>query len=195
MFVVIRGDLEINEVKLINALGGGTLRPATDDEIRAVGAVPGYASPMGIGPGITVIADRSVQVGANFVAGANEEGYHLTGVNVPRDFDPAHGRGYRGSVRRRDLRALRRRDICTSSGRLNWATASNWARATAMRWASVYQDESGDHAPGGDGQLRDRVGAADGGDHRTHHDEYGIIWPRSVAPFMVHIVIAGQRGA
>ena len=88
VFVVIRGDLEVNEAKLIGVLGGGTLRPATDDEIAATGAVPGYASPLGLARGVKVVADESVRYGANFVAGANEEGYHLTGVNVPRDFDP-----------------------------------------------------------------------------------------------------------
>src|SRR5690606_39201345 len=88
VFAVVRGDLEVNEVKLLNAVGGGDLRPATDDEIRAVGAVPGYASPLGLGEGALVVADRSVRGGGNFVAGANEAGYHVTGLNIPRDWAP-----------------------------------------------------------------------------------------------------------
>ena len=66
IFGLVRGDLEINEVKLINALGGGTIRAATDDEIIATGATPGYASPIGLtvaenldAPGVFVIADTS----------------------------------------------------------------------------------------------------------------------------------------
>jgi prolyl-tRNA synthetase len=78
VFGLVRGDLEVNEVKLANSLGGGELRAATEDEISAAGAVPGYASPAGIKvaaelgqPGILVIADPSIQNGGNYVVGAN----------------------------------------------------------------------------------------------------------------------------
>ena len=84
IFAVIRGDLEVNEVKLSNAVGGLPLRPAEEDEIRAVGAVPGYASPIGV-HGAHVVADDSVLLGDHFVVGANREGYHLIGVRYGRD--------------------------------------------------------------------------------------------------------------
>ena len=91
VFVVIRGDLEINEKKLQKLLGGAELRAATDEEILASGAQPGYASPVGLrvretveGPGVLVIGDRSIETGTDFVAGANREGFHLTGVNPQR---------------------------------------------------------------------------------------------------------------
>ncbi|NLX09832.1 MAG: proline--tRNA ligase [Chloroflexi bacterium] len=134
VFVVIRGDLEVNEVKLINALGGGELRAATDDEIRATGAVPGYASPLGLDPGVLVVADQSVRAGANFVVGANDEGYHLTGVNVPRDFDPAHVADIAEAYEGRAVPAARR-GICTWSGRSSWGTVSSLARATPRQSA------------------------------------------------------------
>jgi prolyl-tRNA synthetase len=70
IFALVRGDLEINEVKLGNALGGGLLRPATDEEITAVGAAPGYASPAGLAvapdlqrPGVYILADPSISSG------------------------------------------------------------------------------------------------------------------------------------
>jgi prolyl-tRNA synthetase len=192
VFVVVRGDLEVNEVKLVNALGGGTLRAATDDEIRAVGAVPGYASPMGLKPGVKVIADRSVRVGANFVAGANDEGYHLTGVNVPRDFNPEIvadiAEAFDGALCGR-----------CGAGRLRIARAIELGHCFKLgtRYSEavgvMYQDEHGVARPvvmGSYGIGLERLMAAI---IEAHHDEWGIIWPRSVAPFDIHIVTLGKE--
>ena len=86
VFVVIRGDLEVNETKLRNTLGGvAELRLATADELEAKGLVAGSASPIGL-EGIRIIADDSINIGANFVAGANKPDYHLKNANHPRDF-------------------------------------------------------------------------------------------------------------
>lgn len=86
VFAVIRGDLEVNEVKLNNALGGvADLRLATPDEVKAKGLVAGSASPIGL-EGIRIIADDSINMGSNFVVGANRPDYHLRNSNHPRDF-------------------------------------------------------------------------------------------------------------
>jgi prolyl-tRNA synthetase len=85
IFVVIRGDIEVNEVKLKNVLNCVELRLATETEIIDAGIVAGAASPIGIS-GIRVVADDSVTSGANFVAGANKPDTHLRNVNYPRDF-------------------------------------------------------------------------------------------------------------
>jgi prolyl-tRNA synthetase len=191
VFVVVRGDLEINEIKLLNALGGvGELRAATDDEILATGAVPGYASPMGLKPGVRVIADESVRIGANFVAGANDEGYHLTGVNIPRDFDPAHvanlSEAYDGA-------------ICARCGvgalHIERAIELGHCFKLGTRYSETlgitYLDERGEPHPvvmGSYGIGLERLMAAI---IETHHDEHGIIWPGSIAPFDVHIVTLG----
>src|SRR3954447_17850806 len=85
---VVRGDLEVNETKLANAVGASTgLRPATVEEIRAAGMEPGYGSPIGAHDTVVVV-DRLVSRSANLVAGANREGYHYRNVNVGRDFEP-----------------------------------------------------------------------------------------------------------
>lgn len=191
IFVVIRGDLEVNEVKLVNALGGGVLRPATEDEILATGAVPGYASPIGLKPGVTVIADRSVRAGANFVVGANDEGYHLTGVNVPRDFDPAlvadiaeaHDGAICGRCGAGTLHVERAIELghCFQLGTF-------YSQATGI----TYQDETGVDqlvVMGSYGIGLERLMAAI---IERHHDDWGIQWPVSVAPFDVHIVTVGK---
>ena len=86
VFVAIRGDLEVNEVKLKNALGGAQLRFATPEEVAEAGLVPGSASP--IGAGARIVADDSIRLGSNFITGSNRDGYHLRNVNSPRDFEP-----------------------------------------------------------------------------------------------------------
>jgi prolyl-tRNA synthetase len=191
VFVVIRGDLEVNEVKLINALGGGTLRAATDEEIRATGAVPGYASPLGLGPDVTVIADRSVRVGANFVAGANDEGYHLTGVSVPRDFDPARvadiAEAFDGAICGRCGQGRLRIEPAIELGHC-FKLGTRYSEAVGV----MFQDENGAAHPvvmGSYGIGLERLMAAI---IEAHHDEHGILWPMSVAPFDVHLVSLGK---
>ncbi len=85
VFVTIRGDLDVNEVKLRNALGATDLHVATPAEVEEAGLVAGSASPVGLS-GVRTVADVSIDVGSNFVAGANREDYHLRNVNHPRDF-------------------------------------------------------------------------------------------------------------
>ena len=85
VFVVIRGDLEVNEVKLRNSLQANVLRLATPEEVRKATLVAGSASPVGL-TGVKVVADDSVRQGSNFVVGANKEDYHLRNANYPRDF-------------------------------------------------------------------------------------------------------------
>ncbi len=85
LFVVVRGDMDVNETKLANVTGARSFRPATEAEIRAVGAVPGYASPLGL-QNIFVVVDDALLASPNLVAGANKEGYHLRNVNYGKDF-------------------------------------------------------------------------------------------------------------
>ncbi|MBN1963968.1 MAG: proline--tRNA ligase [Anaerolineae bacterium] len=199
VFVVVRGDLEVNEIKLLNALGGGELRAATEEEIVAAGAVPGYASPLGLSvrsadqpDGITVIVDRSAMNGANFVAGANDAGYHLAGVNYPRDFTATAevdvAEAYDGA----------RCGRC-GEGRLHIERAIEMGHVFKLgtrysaAFGATYKDEQGLEQPiimGSYGIGLDRLIAAI---IETHHDDYGIVWPRSVAPFDVHIVTLGRE--
>ncbi len=191
VFVVIRGDLEVNEVELANALDGAALRPATDDEIRAVGAVPGYASPIGLGDAALVVADRSARMGANFVAGANEDGYHLTGVNVPRDFEPDLevdiAEAFDGATCGRCGQGALRVERAIELGHC-FKLGTRYSEAVGV----TYLDENGVAQPvvmGSYGIGLERLMAAI---IETHHDEWGIIWPPSVAPFDVHLVTLGK---
>jgi prolyl-tRNA synthetase len=88
VFAVVRGDRDLSEAALKRLLNARSLRPAADDEIRAVGATPGYASPVGIQDALVVV-DEEVTRSPNLVSGANEEGYHLLNVNYGRDYQAA----------------------------------------------------------------------------------------------------------
>lgn len=191
VFAVIRGDLEVNEVKLLRALGGGTLRAATDDEITATGAVPGYASPIGLSPEVMVVADQSVRAGANFVSGANDAGYHLTGVNVPRDFDPALvadiAAAFDGATCARCGQGALRVERAIELGHC-FKLGTRYSEAAGV----IYTDEAGAEHPvvmGSYGIGLERLMAAI---IETHHDEWGIIWPPSIAPFDVHLLTLGK---
>src|SRR5262249_46337135 len=85
VFVVLRGDLEVNEVNLQNLLKAPAVRLATDEEVRHAGLVAGSASPVGL-QGIRVVADDSIPGAANLVAGANRPDWHLKNVNYGRDY-------------------------------------------------------------------------------------------------------------
>ena len=85
IFVVIRGDLPVNETKLKNILHCQDLRLATDSEVTEQGIVAGSASPVGLN-GIMVVVDDSIKSGTNFVAGGNKPDTHIKNVNYPRDF-------------------------------------------------------------------------------------------------------------
>ncbi|MCB9009613.1 MAG: proline--tRNA ligase [Ardenticatenaceae bacterium] len=99
IFGLVRGDLDVNEVKMVNALGGGVLHPATDEEIKAAGATPGYASPIGLAiapdlqsPGVYVLADLSIEAGGNFVVGPTTTAITTPGPTTPRPRHQQNGR-------------------------------------------------------------------------------------------------------
>ena len=94
VFVTIRGDLDVNEVKLKNALHCNELRLAEDDEVKAAGLVAGSASAIGVS-NIRRIADPSISNGGNFVVGANKEDTHYRNANYPRGFPGRYRYGHR----------------------------------------------------------------------------------------------------
>ncbi len=159
VFGVIRGDLDVNEVKFKNKLGCLDLRLATDEEVAAAGLVAGSASPLGL-QGIKVVADDSITLGANFVAGANKPDTHVRHVNYPRDFGGGHSGGHCPGPPRRSLSAL-------------WPASGGRARrGDGTRLQAGHQVLGGvrRHVPGqgrrteapGHGLLRHWSGTADG---------------------------------
>jgi prolyl-tRNA synthetase len=198
VFLVIRGDLEVNETKVGNLLGGGELRPATYEEVRAVGAEPGYASPVGLDvreardrPGVLVVADPSIEAGSNFVAGANRPGYHLTGVNYPRDF---------AVTLLADVAQAEGGHLCphcdgtlTAESSIELGHCFKLGTHYAESVGATYHDqEKGEEHPIVMGSYGIGVGRLMAAVIETHHDEDGIVWPPALAPFDVYLLRLGD---
>lgn len=186
IFTVVRGDMEVNETKVANLVKASDLRPATEDEIRSIGAVPGYASPLGL-KGVTVLVDELAAKSPNLVAGANEEGYHLRNVN--------HGRDYQASMIA-DISAAREGDACPECGaalRLSRGVEVGNIFKLGARYSDAlgctYLDKNGQSQPVIMGSYGIGLGRLIACVAEEHHDERGLTWPVSLAPFPVHVVV------
>jgi prolyl-tRNA synthetase len=189
VFVAIRGDLEVNETKLRNRIGEPELRAANEDEIAAHGAVPGYASPMGV-QGAVVVVDESVTTLTNGVAGANREGFHLRNVNFPRDF--------RADVVA-DIALAQDGSVCAHCGGTLRA-ANGIEVGNIFQLGTKYSDAMGATFLDAEGRQRPLVMGCYGiGVGRllaaaveANHDGDGIIFPYSIAPYHVHLLPIGR---
>lgn len=185
VFAVVRGDMDLNETKLANAVKAKALRPARDDEIRAIGAEPGYGSPLGVKNAI-IVADDWIPASPNLVAGANEEGFHLLNVN--------HGRDFTADVVA-DIAVARAGDACADCGEPLRATRGVEV-GNIFKLGTRYSEALGCTFLDRDGKPRPVIMGSYGiGTGRllacvaeAHHDEHGLIWPVSVAPYQVHLV-------
>ena len=192
IFAVVRGDQELNETKLANAAGAVEMRPATEEEIRAIGAEPGYGSPIGIAEDALVIVDDLVAASGNLVSGANRVDFHCLNVNAGRDFEADVVA---------DLVAVDAGMPCASCGAA-LRSERGVEVGNIFKLGTRYSEKLGATVLGEDGKARPLVMGSYGiGVGRllacvieAHHDEQGVIWPISVAPFHVHIVVlSGNR--
>jgi prolyl-tRNA synthetase len=186
---LIRGDDRLDEAKLAAVLGGAT-RPATEEEIRVTfGADPGSIGPVGVA--VEVVADETLREG-QFVAGANQSGRHLRGVQAVRDYQATFA----------DIREVREGDRCPNcGGALRLHTAIEVGHIFKLETfyseplAATFLDEDGKEKPlimgsYGIGPARTMAAVVE-----QHHDERGIAWPRAVAPYDVHVVgLPGLEG-
>lgn len=192
VFVVIRGDLEVNEAKLARALRRPDLRPATEEEIAEIGAVPGYASPIGIRRnGVKIVVDDSILKAKNLVAGANREGFHLRNVNFPRDF-PADIVA--------DVAVARDGDRCPRCGgrlRVHRAIELGHIFKLGTKYSeamgATFLDRDGKPKPLIMGCYGIGVGRLLAAVIEAHHDEEGIIWPENLAPFQVIVSVLDPK--
>jgi prolyl-tRNA synthetase len=186
--ILLRGDHELNEVKAQKIVG--EFRFARDDEIiAALGCEPGYLGPVGIGD-IPVFADRTVAVMSDFVCGANEAGYHLTGVNFGRDLPEP------GKVA--DLRKVVAGDPSPDGkGVLEICRGIEVGHIFQLRkkyseaMKCAFLDENGQSRVMEMGCYGIGVSRIVGAAIEQCHDERGIIFPRAIAPFEVCIVPVG----
>jgi prolyl-tRNA synthetase len=195
VLALIRGDHRLSESKLLSALKAGS-RPSTGEEIRsAFGASGGSLGPVGFKG--EVIADLTLREG-QFVAGANKDGFHLRGVEAGRDYD----------ARFADLREPAEGDRCPEcGGALTFETAIEvghifyFADKYSSGLDATFLDEDGTENPLLGGSYGIGPGRVLAAVVEQSHDENGIVWPRSIAPYDVHVVVLkgaeeiGERAA
>jgi prolyl-tRNA synthetase len=190
LFVVVRGDREVNESKLRKAADVSALVPASAEQIAATGAVAGYASPVGLHD-VTVIADHSVVSVGPLVAGANREGHHLHNV--------VYGRDWQADLVA-DITTVDAGDPCVRCGtalKLERGIEIGHIFKLGTRYTAaigaVYLDLNGVAQPIVMGSYGIGVERLLQVIVEQHHDKAGIVWPDSVAPFDVHLVRIGKQ--
>jgi len=185
--------MDVNETKLANVVRARELRPATEDEIRAVGAAPGYASPVGL-RGVCVVVDDLVPQSPNLVAGANEAGFHLLNVNYGRDYADAQLADIAAAPDGAPC------PHCQAPMRVSRGVEVGNIFKLGTRYSDAlgctFLDENGQQKPVIMGSYGIGVGRLLACVAEEHHDERGLVWPVSVAPYPVHIVaLAGKNGS
>ncbi len=186
IFVLIRGDFEVNETKLQNHLGIPELKFANDDQIRAAGAVPGFASPVGIDPAKAVIVvDPSAAGTSNLVVGANETDYHYINFNYGRDLKDADVV---------DIAAVREGDPCPVTGQpllmkrgIEVGNIFQLGTKYSKPMNCNYLDKDGKSHPMIMGCYGIGVGRTMASVVEDSHDDYGPVWPMSIAPYQIHL--------
>ncbi len=190
VMAIVRGDMELNETKLANLIGAVDLRPASEDEIRASGAVPGFASPVGLSD-LLVAVDDLIPHSPNLVAGANEEDYHLRNVNFGRDYH---------TPLIADLAAAKDGDPCPqcqaalrAERGIEVGNIFQLGTAYSEAMGCTFQDEDGQVRPVVMGSYGIGVGRLIGCLAEAFHDEKGLKLPALVAPFEIHLVLLGGK--
>ena len=185
VLVSVRGDLEVNEVKLKNALSATDLRLATDDEVMGAGLVAGSASAVGL-DGIKRVGDTSITNGANFVVGANKPDTHLRGANYPRDFEVDI---------LTDIALAQPGQLCPRCGHVLEATRGievghifKLGTFFSESMGALYLDDEGEQRPIIMGCYGIGVGRLLAAAIEQNHDEKGINFPIPIAPYQVHLV-------
>lgn len=190
VFAVVRGDTEVSEAKLAQAVAALRLRPATEAEIRAVGAEPGYGSPVGV-RGALVVVDELAAQSPNLVAGANEPGYHLRNVNLGRDY---------AADLVVDIVLASAGDECPrcsaalqSLPAAALGTMEELGTQPAEAVGALFQAEDGQRRPFALLTARLDLTRALAAVAEVHRDEQGLRWPAAVAPAAVHLVVLPRK--
>lgn len=183
----VRGDHEVNEIKVINTCGVIDLEMATEEQLAAAGTVGGYMGPVGIdNKKVIVVVDATVMKMHNVCCGANKEGYHFINVNPGRDFTPTYVA---------DIRLIQEGDPCPHcGGEVSKARGIEVGQVfklfTKYSFAlkATYLDENGKEQPMvmgcyGVGVSRTMAAAIE-----QNYDDNGIIWPIEIAPYHVLVV-------
>ncbi len=190
----VRGDHEVNEVKVINAVGATEVEMAAEESLAKAGTVGGYMGPVGIDlDKATVVVDQSVMEMHNVCCGANEEGYHMINVNPGRDFKPSIVT---------DIRLIQAGDPCPHcGGKVSKARGIEVGQVFKLftkyskAMNATYLDENGKENPMVMGCYGIGVSRTMAATIEQNNDKDGMIWPVAIAPFHVVVVPVNTKDA
>lgn len=192
---MVRGDHAVNDVAVQNLVGGNTIEPATDEELKAHGLQPGYMSPMGAdtpdNESFYVIVDPTAMNVPNGVTGANKHGYHYKNVNPKRDFQ---------NVTVATIRLMTKDDVCPHCGApidivrgIEVGQVFELGTKYSEALNATFLDQNGKAKPYvmgcyGIGVTRTIAAAIE-----QFHDDKGIMWPVAIAPYEVVVVPVSSK--
>lgn len=187
ILAVIRGDLDVNEIKLLRLTKSLTLRHATEKEIKIIGSWPGFISPVGLSKKVKVIADNSLMTIKNAYTGANKKYVDLMNVNIDRDYKPwlqgdiAQAKaGYLAPGGKQNLKASRGIEV-GNIFQLGY-------HYTHLMKGANFIDKEGKENPYYMGCYGIGLGRTIAAIVEAHNDNKGIIWPKEAAPFQFYLI-------
>ena len=189
IFAAIRGDIEVNETKLKNAVGATDLWFSTDEELQRYGLVAGYASPIDV-KGVKVVVDDSVASTTNLVAGANKPGYHLKNMNFPRDFKADIVTDI--SMAREGMSCVHCGGKLTEKRGIEVGNIFKLGTKYSETMDATYLSQKGRPELLFMGCYGIGLGRLLASIVETNHDKDGIIWPPTVAPYQIHLMYIGK---
>lgn len=183
----VRGDHEVNEIKVINTVGVNEVEMAEPELLAKAGTVGGYMGPVGMDPKkVIIVVDQSVMQMHNICCGANEEGYHYINVNPGRDFTPTYVA---------DIRLMAEGDPCPHCGApvkkargIEVGQVFKLFTKYSQAMHATYLDENGKEQPMVMGCYGIGVGRTMAAAVEQNNDKDGMIWPAAIAPYHVLVV-------
>ncbi|MED4401496.1 proline--tRNA ligase [Metabacillus fastidiosus] len=185
--ILVRGDHEVNDIKVKNLLEASSAELATHEETEEIiGCVPGFIGPVHVSEKVEVIADNAVAAIVNGVCGANEENIHYVNVNMDRDVKISQYA---------DIRFIEEGDLSPDGeGIIKFARGIEVGHVFKLgtryseAMGATFLDENGRSQPMIMGCYGIGVSRAVSAIIEQHHDENGIVWPEQVSPFQVHVI-------
>lgn len=193
VMVLMRGNDEVNETKVTNAVDCEDLTLATEEQAQKyLGAHPGSLGPVGVGEEVQILADNYVKVLVNMACGANEDGYHYVNANIDRDFRVDQFG---------DFRTVQEGEIAPDGNPIKFTNGIEIGHI--FKLGTGYSEKLGAQVLNQNGRLVDMIMGCYGiGVTRLlsavaeqNADEYGLVWPDSIAPFDVHVIPVNAKKA
>ncbi len=187
ILAIIRGDYDVNEVKLKNLTGAYELRHATNEEIHNIGSEPGFISPVGLEKKVLIVADDSLRTVKNMYGGANKKHLDALNINIDRDFK-AEIEGDIAMAQDGFLAPNGKSKLIEKRGIEVGNIFQLGLHYTNLMSGATFTDKDGQDKPYYMGCYGIGLGRAMAAIIEKHHDEQGIIWPAAVAPFQVQLI-------